>query len=119
MSVTVPTPVSVMVTSDKSNPIQPIDSNVTLTCTVELSPLVDVAVTVNTMWSGPAGFMIVQEAIAIISTSIYSSTVSINSFGSVHSGIYNCQARISSTIPFLTESDPLIGSAAIGNKILP
>lgn len=104
-----------MITSDKSNPIQPIGSTVTLTCTVELSPLVDVAVTVNTVWNGPAGFMTAQAAVAV-STSIYNSTASIGSFGRAHSGVYYCQARVSSTIPFLTESDPHIRSVAIGNS---
>ena len=31
--------------------------NVTLICTVKLSPAVDVPVTVNTVWTGPAGFL--------------------------------------------------------------
>ena len=52
-----PVPSSVRVTSDQTNPLAmwPIGS-VTLTCTVELSPSVDVPVTVNTAWTGPAGF---------------------------------------------------------------
>ena len=32
--------------------------NVTLICTVELSPAVDVPVTVSTVWTGPAGFLV-------------------------------------------------------------
>lgn len=104
-----------MVTSDKSNPIQPIDSNVTLTCTVELSQLVDVPVTVNVVWTGPARFRAAQTAMAI-STSIFNSTVLISSVGRAQSGIYNCQAGVSSTIPFLIASDPKTGSAAIGNN---
>ena len=55
-----PDPVFVAVTSD---PVSIIEyPNVTLTCTVELSPVVDVPVTVNTVWTGPAGFMIENTA---------------------------------------------------------
>ena len=49
--------VAVIVTSDPVSPIKPFECpNITLTCTVELSPAVDVQVTVNTVWTGPAGF---------------------------------------------------------------
>ena len=45
--------ISVYATSHPVRIIRPIGSNVTLTCTVELSPVVDVPVTVNTVWTGP------------------------------------------------------------------
>ena len=41
----VPDPISVIVTSDLDSPIRPIGSDVSLTCTVELSPAVDIPLT--------------------------------------------------------------------------
>ena len=53
-----------MVNSSKSNPIHPIGSDVNLTCTVALNPAaVDVPVTVNIVWMGPAGVTFSSESI--------------------------------------------------------
>ena len=82
------------VTSHPVSPIHPNGSNVTLTCTVELSPAVDVPVTVNTVWTGPAGFMVAQPAIG--STTTYISTAMVRSFGRNQSGNYTCAAIASS-----------------------
>ena len=54
----VPAPTSVMLSSSIPNPIPPFGSDVTLTCAVELSPAVDVPVTVNTVLTTDEGFMI-------------------------------------------------------------
>ena len=96
-----------IITSSHPNPIRPYGSTVTLTCTVELSPLVDVAVNISTVWNGPAGFMATSSAHPVMgSTTTYVSTVMISSFGREHSGVYNCTATVNS----LTASPYLINS---------
>ena len=74
---------------------------------MELSPAVDVPVTVNTVWTGPNGFMttnIAQSVMGINTT--YTSTAMVNSFGRNQSGNYTCTATVSSltTSPFLMDS---------------
>ena len=71
-------------------------ASVTLTCAVELSPAVDVPVTVNTEWTGPADvmFMPVNPVPAVmVNTTTYVSTVSV---GAARTGSYTCQATIAS-----------------------
>ena len=66
----------------------------------------DVPVTVNTVWTGPAGFTMINTAQLIMgSTTNYTSTVMIRSFGrETESGDYTCRASINSTSPFLVNS---------------
>ena len=85
-------------------------SNVTLTCTVVLSQAVDVPVTVNTVWTGPNGFMENIPAGRVGSTTTYTSTAMVSSFGRDQSGVYTCTATVSSTSSFISSS---IGSASI------
>ena len=90
---------SVDVTSHPVSPIRPIGSNVTLTCTVELSPAVDVPVTVNTVWTGPAGFMRNNSAPSVMgNTTTYNinSTAVVMSFNRNKSGDYICRATVTS-----------------------
>ena len=71
-------------------------ASITLTCAVELSPTVDVPVTVNTEWTGPADvtFMPANPVPAVmVNTTTYISTVSV---GAAKSGNYTCQASITS-----------------------
>lgn len=103
--VSVPPSTSVMVTSAPASPIRPVESDVILTCTVELSTLVDVSVIVTTVWTGPAGFRYTNTAQpAMGSTSTYISTATVSSFGRDESGIYTCVATVSSVSSFLRES---------------
>ena len=81
----VPTPISVILTSDPVSPIRPVGSVVTLTCTVELSPAVDVPVTVNVQLSDPAGSLLTTTTPSI-SDSTYNSTATVSSFGKNQSG---------------------------------
>ena len=94
------------VTSDPVSPIQPfVFPNVTLTCTVELSLAVDVPVTVNTVWTGPDGFMTTNTAQRVMgSNTTYNSTATVSSFGRDQSGNYTCTAIFSSTSSFLNNS---------------
>ena len=66
--ISVPNPMVVTITSDPVSPIQP----VTLTCTADLSPAVNVQVIVNTEWTGPDGFMTTNTAQPVMgSTTTY------------------------------------------------
>ena len=103
----VPAPVAVSVTSS----IQPVGYDVTLICTIELNPLVDVPVTVNTVWTDPYGFMTSNNAQPVMgSTTTYTSTVMVSSF---RRGIYTCTATISLIPPFLHSSESQSGSTNI------
>ena len=101
-----PSPDRVIVTCDPISPIQPLQyPNITLTCTVELSPAVDVPVTVNTVWTGPDGFMTTNTAQPVMgSTTTYTSTTMVSSFGRDQSGNYTCTANVISSSSFLTDS---------------
>ena len=71
-------------------------SSVTLTCAVELSPVVDVAVTVNTEWVGPGGVMFMPAnpvPAVMVNITTYTSTVSVSA---ARNGSYTCQATITS-----------------------
>ena len=95
-----------MLMSDPVSPIHPDVSAVTLTCTVELSPAVNLKVTVTTVWTGPAGFMTTNAAQPVMgSNTTYTSTAMVNSFGRTQSGNYNCTATVNSTSPFHADSD--------------
>ena len=71
----VPAPTSLMLSSSIPSPIPPFGSNVTLTCAVELSPAVDVPVTVNTALTPPDGFTRTSTAQPVMGSSTnYTST---------------------------------------------
>ena len=83
------------VSNSKRNPIRPIGSDVTLTCTVDLNPVVDVQVTVRTVWNGPAQFRVITIAQPVMgSNTSYISTAMVSSFGRVQSGNYRCIAVV-------------------------
>ena len=108
---TVPAPTSVSVNSDPFSPIIA-ESNVTLTCSVELSPAVDVPVTVNVQLSDPAGSPL-TTTIPSISGFTYTSTAMVSAFGRDQSGVYTCTATVSSTSSFLTDSGSTSGTARV------
>ena len=107
----VPAPTSVTVTNGPVN----IGSTVTLTCTVELSPAVDVLVTVNTVRTGPDGFMTTSTAQRMGSTTTYISTAMVSSFGRDQSGDYTCTATVrpNPTSTYLTGSGVLSNTTSI------
>lgn len=102
------------VSSNILNPIRPIGSSVTLICTVQLSPAVDIPVTVNTVWTGPTGFMMNNIAVGINAT-IYISISLISSFGSDQFGNYTCAVTVSSTYAnfFLSDSNLQSGTSRV------
>ena len=110
----VPAP-SLVTLSNISNPIRPIGSSITLTCTVELSPAVDVPLTVNAVWSGPYGVTILPNNTIMWNLTVYISTAMISSFGREQFGEYSCNTSISATSPktFLLSSATVTGTARI------
>ena len=87
-----------MLSGNIPNPVPPFGSSVTLTCAVELSPAVDVPVTVSTVWTDPDGFMTTRTAQPVMGSSTnYAATYMISSFRRSNSGIYSCQATVSLT----------------------
>jgi hypothetical protein len=87
-----------------------IESSVNLTCTVELSPFVDVPVTVTTEWIGPAGFMTSNTALPDVGsrpTITYTSTAMVNSSrsGRNQSGNYTCKATVRAMSSSLLDID--------------
>ena len=99
----VPAPHSLTITSTPASPIRPIGTNVTLKCTVELSPLVDVPVIVNIQLSDPDGRSLTATTPSV-SGSIYTTIATINSFGREQSGNHTCTGLIRSSFLFLTDS---------------
>ena len=88
-------------TSDPVSPIQPVGSEVTLTCTVEMTPAVNAPVTVTTVWTGPDGFMTINAAQPVVgSTTTYTSTAMVSSFRRHRSGVHTCTAIVGSTFLF-------------------
>ena len=111
----VPAPSFVTVTSDQANPlaVRPVGmANVTLTCTVVLDSSVDVPVTVSTVWTGPDNFNRNKMAQQMGSTTTYTSTDMVSSFGRNHSGNYTCTATVSAAPQYIVNS--MASSSTIG-----
>ena len=109
-----PAPTFVEVTSNTQIPIQPVGSNVTLTCTVTLSMRVDVSVTVNTNWTGPDGFRMSKIAHQVAHSSTnYSSSAIVPSFRRNQSGIYACQVNVTSRNRFISTSGSIHGTTRV------
>ena len=84
-------------------------ASLNLTCTVELSPSVDVPVTVNTVWTGPdmTSFTPSDSPPTMIeSQTRYTSTVTVDT---AKGGNYTCQATVTSSVMFVTGSGTLSG----------
>ena len=94
-----------MISNDPVSPIRPVGSDVTLTCTVELSPAVDVPVTVNTVLTGPYGFMTTNTAQPVMRrTTTYTTTAMVSSFGRDQSGVYTRAATVNSASSLVSSS---------------
>ena len=107
----VPAPTAVMVTAAMDTIFA--GSSPSLTCTVDLDPAVDVPVTVNTVWSGPAltAFTPTNSVPAVIeSLTRYISTAVVDA---ARNGSYTCQANVSSSSEFTTGGGTLSESTNI------
>ena len=107
----VPPPTAVTVTASPGD-IFIVDGHLlNLTCSIELSEVVDITMTVNTVWSGPSGtqFTTTTSVATRMTATTYISTATIRSVETSDSGEYTCTATVSSTSPFLTDSDEVFG----------
>jgi hypothetical protein len=97
LSHAVPSPSLLTLISGTHNPVRPIGSAVTLTCIVhmEFSPVVDVPMTLNIVWSGPDGFTATNASYPVVTT--HTITIVINAFERNESGIYTCMADLKSS----------------------
>ena len=93
----VPAPTSVVVTP----PVYAIiaGSSPNLTCTVELSPAVDVPVTLNTEWTGPVLTTVTPTNLMMENVTRYIATAMVDA---ARNGSYTCQATVSSSSQFTT-----------------
>ena len=74
----------------------------------------DISLSVVTEWSGPPGFVTTQMARAMTgSTTTYTSTYVVSSFGRNESGNYSCATNITSTSLFLIDSDEQVNTSRI------
>ena len=78
-----------------------VGSDVTLTCTVDLDPAVNVPVTVNTVWTGPNGVTLSPSDPVMVNLTRYTSTAMVSSF---RAGNYTCTATVSSSTSFIISS---------------
>ena len=102
-----------MLSSSIPNPIPPFGFNVTLTCTVELSPAVDVPVIVNTVLTTSEGFSNTRTAQLVMgSLTNYAVTFMIFSFGRSNSGFYTCGAAVS-----LVSNTHIINSSIVFHSV--
>ena len=100
----VPPPISAMISSNRTIPIRPVGSTVTLTCTVVLAEYID-SLIVNTQWTGPNGFSENGMVQRMGSNTTYTSTAMVSSFGRNQSGNYTCTTTVSSESLFLITSN--------------
>ena len=95
----VPSPLSVSISSDMDNPI-PYGSSPTLSCTVSLSPAIDVDVEIDIEWSGQTyGMREYTTTHPVLNSSAevptYTSTATLNAPGTFYdSGHYYCSVVI-------------------------
>ena len=74
-------------------------SNVNVTCTAELSPLiVDVPVTLQIQLTDPTGILLASETVNNVSSSIYTSKGLISTFRNNHNGIYTCTITLAAPV---------------------
>ena len=97
---------SVTIVSNQPNPIRPIGRNVTVTCTVELSSVVDVPLMANVQLMDPFGNILKKSTLQLLYRSIYrnATTVMLAAFGRNVSGSYTCTAAVTSSNIFLIDS---------------
>ena len=93
--------------------MRPIGSAVTLTCIVhmESSLVVDVPVTLNTIWTGPEGFTATNSSHLVVTT--LTTTVVINSFKRNKSGIYTCVVDLRSSSIYHANSSAISDSVQV------
>lgn len=81
------------VVSDPISPIRPIGSDVTLTCTVELSTAVNVSVTINIQLTDPSWNVLTATTTYVFGLR-HITTAIVSSFQRAQSGVYICTATV-------------------------
>ena len=104
-------------TSNLLNPILS-GSTLTLTCTVELSPAVNIPVTVNTEWTRPTIATLDRTTSLQESLTIYRSENGLNSVESADSGQYSCIIEIVSGVKLSASTNIEIGTQCMVYDIL-
>ena len=98
--------------SNKSNPIRPLESAVTLTCIVELPPVVELELsllTVDVELSKDESQLLPNDSI-IVSGRLHNYSTHLNSFGRTDSGTYTCTAIVRPG-PNLTHVNPSLSTS--------
>ena len=113
----VPAPI-VMLTSSIPNPIPPFGSNITLTCTVDLTSILKIDIPLNVTFklsrTDPPGPALINTPPSV-SGYTHTTTAVIRSFGRSDSGVYTCRANVGPRSPnsFITDSRPASDSEQI------
>ena len=98
-----------IIRSNKLNPIRPVGSSITLTCIVGLqysTVHTTVALMVTIHLTNPAG-VVLNTTVHSVSGPTYISTATVDSFERTQSGVYTCEATLSSPSSYLSESSTL------------
>ena len=85
-------------------------SSLILNCIVELSLAVDISVTVDTVWSGPALTSVTTTDVIKDSPTRY---IILGMVDEARNGSYTCQATVSSTLEFTTGRGMMSGLTTI------
>ena len=101
-----------MIFSNATTDVVFIGSTVTLTCTVELSSVVDVPVAVTAQVSDPSGSPLTTTPPSV-SGSSYTFTTIIQIVSPVQSGAYTCTASLNSSSSLLASSQLQTGTTTI------
>ena len=101
--------------SNPVTPIQPIGSNVTVICRVELiAPIYDALLTIEIRLFDPVGNLL-SGSTSSESSTLYTSRALISMFQRHHSGLYSCTATIRS--PSVVKSVSGASNISTGNLV--
>ena len=95
--------------SDTQNPVLS-GASLTLTCFVELSPVVDIPVNITIMWTGPDGSTVISATPPVMkSLTHYTSKVKLNYVESADAGSYTCTVNIGDKIREAVKTTVIMG----------
>ena len=106
----VPTPVNAFITFAN---VVTAGSSILVTCTIELSPEVDIPVTVTTAWTGPSRTILTQAHPGPVMMEKFTRYTSTAIVDVARDGNYTCQVSINSSSHFITGSEMLSKTAMI------
>ena len=110
LSFTVPKPI-VILQSDVPNPALS-GSSLTLTCTAELSSVVNISYSVSTMWKGPQGIIIASSAATEMkSYTLYTLSNNLRFLRLADSGEYTCTMNFGNGVEVSASTNITIGNS--------